>query len=275
MPRGRTSPVSFMSELEFEHLHVDRSDGIARVVLARPEARNALDLTFAEELVRAASMLGEDPAVRCIVLTHEGDFYGVGADLRQLDGDEGDAPALRRLAGRLHEAVNQFHQAPTPVVGGVDGVAAGAGFSLVLIPDVVLLSDAARLEFAYPRIGLTGDGGSTFYLPRLVGLRSALEIVLLDEPIGPERAVDLGIANECVPADEFDDRLDELASRLASGPTRAYGRTKQLLTDSFETPLEAQLARETDLIAGATHTEDYRRGIDAFFGDHEPDFVGR
>lgn len=264
-----------MSEPDFDHLRVDRTDGIARVVLDRPEARNALELSVADELVAAAATLGEDDDVRCIVLTHTGDFFCVGADLGRLDGDAGDAPAIRQLAGRLHEAVVQFHRAGAPVVGGIDGVAAGAGFSLALVADVVLLSDAARLEFAYPRIGLTGDGGATFFLPRLVGLRAAKEIALLDEPIGPERAVDLGLATELVPADEFDDRLDELAARLAAGPTRAYAATKRLLTESFETPLATQLADETDAIAWATRTEDYRRGHEAFFGDGEPDFVGR
>lgn len=264
-----------MSEPEYEHLSVDRSDGIARVVLDRPDGRNALDLAMADELSRAAASLGEDDDIRCIVLTHEGDVYCVGADLTRLRGDAGDAPTLRRLAGRIHEAVVGFHQAAAPVVGGVDGVAAGAGFSLALTPDIVLLSDEARLEFAYPRIGLTGDGGATFFLPRLVGLRAAKEIVLLDEPIAPDRAVDLGLATECAPAGEFGDRLDELAVDLASGPTHAYGETKRLLTESTETPLEAQLSAETNAIAGATHTEDYRRGHDAFLDDRDPDFVGK
>lgn len=264
-----------MTAPDYDHLRIDRSDGIARVVLDHLEARNALDLAVANELVSAATTLGEDPDVRCIVLTHSGDFFGVGADLSQLDGDDGDAAVLRELAGRLHESIVQFHQAPVPVVGGIDGVAAGAGFSLAIVPDLVVVSEAARLEFAYPRIGLTGDGGSTFFLPRLVGLRAAKEIVLLDEPIGPARAVELGLANEAVSVEAFDDRLDELATRLAAGPTRAYGATKRLLAESFETPLAAQLAEETDVIARATHTEDYRSGLAAFFSDRDPDFVGR
>lgn len=275
MASGPTLPTRSMTDPEYDHLRVDRTDGVARVVLDQPANRNALDLPLADELVTAAATLGEDPEVRCIVLTHAGDFFGVGADLGQLNGGEADAPILRRLAGRLHEAVVQFHQAPTPVLGGLDGVAAGAGFSLVLVPDVVLVSDAARLEFAYPRIGLTGDGGSTFFLPRLVGLRAASEIALLDEPIGPERAVELGLATECVPVEAFDDRLDELAERLASGPTRAYGAMKRLLLESFETPLPAQLAEETDAIVAATRTSDYRTGFQAFFDDRDPDFVGR
>lgn len=259
----------------YENLHVDRENGIARVTLASTAGRNALHLEMADELVDVAATLGDDTDVRCIVLTHDGDFYGAGADLSQLEGDESDAPRIRQLAGRLHEAIIQFHQAETPVLGGIDGVAAGAGFSLALLPDIVLLSDQARLEYAYPRVGLTGDGGSTFFLPRLVGLRTAKEIVLLDEPIGPEEAVELGLATEVVAADEFETRLDDLADDLASGPTRALGSTKRLLTESLSTDLESQLAAETETIADATHTEDFARGLEAFFTDRDPEFVGR
>lgn len=264
-----------MSDIQYENLNIDQENGIARVTLDSTAGRNTVHLDMADELIEVAVTLGNDPDVRCIVLTHDGDFYGAGADLSQLDGDGSDAPIIRQLAGRLHEAIIQFHQAETPVLGGVDGVAAGAGFSLAILPDLVLLSDQARLEYAYPRIGLTGDGGSTFFLPRLVGLRAAKEIVLLDEPISPERAVRLGLATEVVDADEFDARLTELAEGLASGPTHALGKTKRLLTESFDAGLEAQLAAETDVIANATHTEDFARGLEAFFGESDPEFVGQ
>jgi 2-(1,2-epoxy-1,2-dihydrophenyl)acetyl-CoA isomerase len=171
--------------------------------------------------------------------------------------------------------VVQFHQSETPVVGGIDGIAAGAGFALALCPDLLVLSDEARLDFAYQRIGLTGDGGSTFFLPRLVGLRAAKELVLMDEAVTPERALDLGLANEVVPADEFDDRLAELAADIADGPTAALGNTMRLLTESYDRSLEAQLSAETDTIAEAVQTEDYERGFAAFFDKDDPDFTGQ
>jgi 2-(1,2-epoxy-1,2-dihydrophenyl)acetyl-CoA isomerase len=259
---------------DYDNLRVDHENGVATVTLDSTAGRNALHLDMTDELVDAATRLGEDPDVRCIVLTHDDQFYGAGADLSQLDGDGSDAPHVRQLAGRLHESIVQFHQAEVPVVGGIDGVAAGAGFSLAIFPDLVVLSEEARLEYAYPRIGLTGDGGTTFFLPRLVGLRTAREILLLDEPIGPEEAVEMGLATEVVPSEAFDDRLDDLAQQLASGPTHALGKTKRLMTESFDRSLEAQLAAETEVIAGATHTEDFSRGLDAFFGDGEPEFTG-
>lgn len=259
----------------YENISVERTDGVATITFDNTDQRNALDIETTDELLTAATRLGDDSDVRCIVLTHTGEFYGTGADLTALSGDASDAPYIRRLASRIHEAVVQFHQAPKPVVGGIDGIAAGAGFSLALVPDLLVLSEDARLEFAYPRIGLTGDGGATFLLPRLVGLRTAKELVLLDEPIYPERAVELGLATEVVPSDTFSDRLTELARDIASGPTHALGQTMRLLTESFDRSLESQLAMETDVIADAIQTTDFERGYEAFFEGNEPTFVGR
>lgn len=264
-----------MADSSFTTLDVDRTDGVAHVTLEGSNDLNALDQKTTEELLAATADLNEDDAVRCITLTGAGDAFGAGADLSQLEGDERDAPTVRRLASTLHDAIVQLHQAEKPVVTGVNGIAAGAGFSLALVGDVVLVSDEARFDYAYQRVGLTGDGGSTFFLPRLVGLRRAKEILLLGEPIGPEEAVDLGIATEVVPAAELESRLSELASRLADGPTKAFGATKQLMTESFSRDLPGQLAAETDAIAKATHTEDYARGHAAFLGKADPEFTGQ
>lgn len=258
---------------EYTMITVQRTDGVAHITLDGDDL-NALDRTMAEELLAAATTLTEDDAVRCLALTGAGDAFSAGADLSQLDGDASDASTVRVLASTLHDAIVQFHQSGKPIVAGVDGVAAGAGFSLVLLGDVVLVSEDARLEYAYPRIGLTGDGGSTFFLPRLVGLRRAKEILLLDDPIGPERAVDLGIATETVPSDGFEERLTELTEEVAAGPTKAYGAARQLMTESFERSLPAQLAAETDAIARATRTDDYTRGHAAFNRGETPTFTG-
>jgi len=263
-----------MIETGYDNFDVEHNGSITRVFFNSSTGRNALHLEMANEFIDLAADIGHDSDARCVVFTHEGDFYGTGADLNPLEANESDSVVLRRLAGRLHEAITQFHMAETPIIGGIDGVAAGAGLSLAIMPDLVLVSDEARLNYAYPNIGMTGDGGSTFWLPRLVGLRKAKEITLLNEPISPEEAVDLGLANEKVPSDEFDERLNELAQQLASGPTHAMGVTKRLLTESFDNSLEEQLANETESVANAAQTEDYARGLGAFLENEEPDFVG-
>lgn len=259
----------------YETLSVSRDAAVGTVTIDRPDAMNTLTPTMVEELLDVAVRFSADDEVRCVTLTGAGTAFGAGADLSRLDGESSDASALRRLASTLHDAIIQFHQSDTPLVTGVNGIAAGAGFSLAILGDIVLVSDAARFEYAYHRVGLTGDGGSTFLLPRLVGLRRAKEIVLRDEPIDPDRAVELGIATEVVPADDLEARLAEEAERIASGPTAAYGRMRRLLTESFDRDLAGQLAAETDAIARSTHTRDYKRGFAAFFADEPAEFVGK
>lgn len=258
-----------------ETVTVDRVDGVARVTMARPEEHNSLDRTMADELRDATTELVEDDDVRCIVLTAEGPAFNTGADLTTLSGDPEDGRRLRQLATRLHTTVRNLVCAPVPVVTAVNGVAAGAGFGLALAGDVVLVHEAARFEYAYPRIGLSGDGGATYFLPRLVGRLKALEITLLDDPIPAEEAVDLGLATEVVPDDEFDDRVAAVAADLSEGPTRAYASIKRLLRRSESRELGAQLAAETEQLARLAHTDDYVYGFEAFFGDSEPTFHGQ
>lgn len=260
---------------EYETLTLTRDGPVGSITIDRPSAMNTLTPTLVDELLEVAIDLNEDGEIRCITLTGAGQAFGAGADLGRLDGDASDATDLRRLASTLHDAILQLYQADTPLVTGVNGIAAGAGFSLAILGDVVLVSDAAKFDYAYHRVGLTGDGGSTFLLPRLVGLRRSKEIVLRDEPISPDRAVELGLATEVVPAAELDDRLAEKADRIAAGPTKAYGRTKRLLTESYDRDLAGQMAAETDAIARSTRTEDYERGFAAFFEGESAEFVGK
>jgi 2-(1,2-epoxy-1,2-dihydrophenyl)acetyl-CoA isomerase len=257
-----------------EHLTVERVDGVGRIAMERADQHNALTVEMANELRDATGDLVEDDDVRCLVLTGSGDAFNTGADLSELSGDETDGRRLRALATRLHRAVRNVATAPMPTVTGVNGVAAGGGFGLALSGDLVLVADDARFEFAYPEIALSGDGGSTYFLPRLVGHRRAREIVLLDEPIPPAEAVEMGLATEVVPAADFDERLAELAATLAEGPTRAYGATKRLLNKSYARNLPAQLAAETDSLSRLSGTDDFARGHAAFFEDEAPRFEG-
>lgn len=260
---------------DYDNFRIERDGPIARITIDSTSRLNALNPEMGGELLDWSTTVPFEDDIRCLTITAAGDAFGAGADLARLAGDESDTPTIRALASQLHDAISHLHRAPVPIVTGVNGVAAGAGFSLAIMGDIVILSDRGRLEFAYPRLGLTGDGASTFFLPRLVGLRRAKEIVLRDDPIGPERAVELGLATEVVEAADLEERVSAAAADLASGPTWALGRTKRLLTESFDRELEGQMAAETETIAAATTTADYERAYEAFFGEGEPDFVGR
>ena len=259
----------------YQTLEVSRDGAVGRIAFDRPDAHNALDDRMSGELIAAARELVSDDDVRCLVLTGNGPVFNTGADLTDLAGDGSDEPRLRSLAGSLHEFISELLRAPKPVVTGINGVAAGGGLGPAICGDIVLIAKSARLEFAYPRIGLSGDGGSTYLLPRLVGLRRAQEIAFRDEPVSAAEAVELGLATEAVPDEDLDDRLTAEARRLAAGPTRAYATTRRLLLESFDNPLDTHLRDEGETIAELTNTEDYSRGHAAFRGDEEPDFVGR
>lgn len=263
--------------MEYEHVEVTHAaDGaVGRLTFDRPERNNSMSERAADELHQAAIDLVEDDEVRCIVLTGTGGAFNTGADLTTLSGDGSDAAIIRRIAGDLHGMVSQLARAPKPVVCGVNGVAAGGGVGPSLCGDIVLATESARFEFAYPRIGLSADGGSSYFLPRLVGLREAQRIAFRDEPVGAEEAVDIGLATEAVPDDEFEARLAEEAARLAEGATMAHAATKGLLRGSFDRSLNEQLATEAETIAGLTATDDFARGLEAFLGDGDAEFEGQ
>jgi 2-(1,2-epoxy-1,2-dihydrophenyl)acetyl-CoA isomerase len=258
-----------------DHVTVTRESGVGRLLLDRPEMNNSMDAQMAREMREAAVDLAADEDVRCLVLTGAGGTFLTGADLTILELDGDDGRRVRELATDLHAFVSALVRAPKPVVCGVNGVAAGGGVGPAVCGDIVVVAGSARFEFAYPRIGLSADGGSSYLLPRLVGLRKAQEIAFRNEPVGASEAVDIGLATESVPDDAFEDRLAEEAARLAAGPTRAHAGTKALLRTSFDRGLDEQLATEAETIAGLTGTGDYGRGIEAFFGDEPPEFEGR
>lgn len=259
---------------EYETLDATVRESVCHVRMDTDAPFNALTPTLVEELLDVAVHCNEELDVRAIALTGSEDGFCAGADLRLFEGGEADPRKLRRLAITLHEAIEELHAVGVPIVTGVNAVAAGAGFGLALHGDLVLISDEARLEFAYPRIGLAADAGTTFLLPRLVGLRKAMEIALRNEAIGPQEAVDLGLATEAVAHEDLPDRLDDLAHEVASGPTVAFGETRRLMYGSFDRGLADQLAAEQEAMSRAVRTDDFRRGLEAFFQKGAPEFRG-
>lgn len=265
-----------MDPASLEFHQIDRRGDVAYLVLDRPGAQHSLTTDMAAELQSVAAWAAETDAVRSIVLTGSKGLFCTGADLRSFEGDATDERRLWAIARRLHGAIRHLVQAPKPVITAVEGVAAGGGLGLALVGDLVYLARDARLEFAYPRIGLSGDGGISYLLPRLVGLRRARELALSDDPIQAEEAVDIGLATEALHPDELDAHVADRATELAAGPTRAYGRFRQLTWDGFGRTFDDQLRAEVEVISRLATTTDYERGYAAVAGDGgDPTFVGR
>ena len=248
----------------------EQKGGLAVIRLNRPEARNALSPDMVGQLGQAiASCRAGD--IRAVLLTGTDGAFCAGADVRdftaQLDasGPAGLSEHLRLLADALHrEVVASIRRLDKPVVAAVNGVAAGAGFSLALACDLRVASADARFLLAYANIGGTADGGSTYMLPRIVGQGRAMEIYLARQPIGAQYALELGLVNQVFEPAHFERHAMETADRLAQGPTRAYGRVKALFDASWGADLPTQLDAETEAIAGIGLTRDFQEGIRAF-----------
>ncbi|HLF03615.1 MAG TPA: enoyl-CoA hydratase-related protein [Dehalococcoidia bacterium] len=264
-----------------DQIALTRHDALAVITLDRLEARNALSPEMLAELGRALNSC-RSPQVRAVLLTGSGGAFCAGADVKDLvqhleqGGPEALSAHLRALAGALHrDVILPLRQLAKPVVAGVNGVAAGAGFSLMLACDYRVASESARFLMAYAGIGGTPDGGATYLLPRLVGSARAMEVYLAAQPLSAQRALELGLVSQVCPAEGFDHHVLEIATCLAQGPTAAYGRAKALFEASGEASLEAQLDAEAAAISNMALTRDFQEGIRAFAQKRRPWFQGR
>ena len=258
-----------------ESVLVQRDGGVAIVTLNRPDVLNALDADTAEALRDAAYDLEADGDVRCVVIRGAGRGFMAGGDIAWF---RSHADTLERSIGAMmdqyHTAVRVLHRMAKPVIGQLHGPVAGAGMSLALSVDLAIAAEDTVFAIGYANLGTSPDGGATWFLPRLVGRRKALEIALLGDRIGAEDAGRLGLVNRVVPAAELEAETMTLARRLADGPTLAHGAAKRLIGQAFDTDLDAQLEAERSAFMGATRTADFREGIDAFAAKRKPDFRG-
>lgn len=251
-------------------------DGVARVTLNRPKAANSINLNLARELLSAATRCDEDPSVRAAVITGTGNTFCVGGDLRSFAAQGERLPRhLREVTTNLHAAVSRLVRMDAPVIAAVNGTAAGAGMSLACACDLVLAVESARFTMAYTKVGLTPDGSSTYFLPRLVGLRRALELTLTNRVLSAYEAFDWGIVSQVVADGELEARTDALASDLASSATATLGASKRLLHGGWYGSLETQLEHEGRTISDASRTADGKEGVAAFLEKRAPRFEGR
>lgn len=263
-----------MSRENADNLRLSQNSAVTIITLDSNSAQNSLNVQLLEELRNILIELVDDDQVRCIAIRGSGEAFCTGVDLTLFNLQESDASSVRRLATLFHDCIDMIYQAKKPVIMGVNGTAAGGGFGLALAGDVCLMSEDAKMEFVYPRIGQAVDGASSYFLPRYTGLRRAMEIALLDEPIEAEQAVELGLVTKTAHPDQFDERLSNLAQRLSSGPTKAYGEIKSLFQQSFEHGLRDQMAAEVITVSKLARTDDWKEGINAFKESEEPNFSG-
>jgi 2-(1,2-epoxy-1,2-dihydrophenyl)acetyl-CoA isomerase len=256
-----------------EMLKLDIHDRLAMLTLNRPEAYNAFNLPLARQFLDVITQVDEDPAVRCVVITGTGKAFCAGGDVKGFDDHLGEIGLhLKYLTHLLHGAVSRLARMPKPVIAAVNGVVAGGGMGLMLACDLIYAVDSATFNMAYTRIGATPDGGSTFWLPRLVGVRRALELIYTNRLLSAQEALDWGLINAIMPAEGFVDEVLTLAQQLAAGPTLAYGRAKKLCYMSLHESLETQMEHEARDIADSAKTEDFREGIKAFLQKRPPRF---
>jgi 2-(1,2-epoxy-1,2-dihydrophenyl)acetyl-CoA isomerase len=250
---------------------------VATLTLNRPDALNTLDFALMDELVDAAADVAADDSLRVVVIRGAGKHFMAGGDLRTFAGELGKPPAqrnadFRRMIGRLHSAIEHFHRMAHPVVGQVHGAVAGFGLSLMNACDLVVAADDTYFASAYGKIALTPDGGGSWSLPRLVGLRKAMEIFLLGERFGAADALALGIVNKVAPAAEIDAVTDALVNALAAGPAQALRQTKRLLRESMTRSLSEQLQAEAVSFGECSGNADFVEGITAFLAKRPPQF---
>ncbi|MBC8239701.1 MAG: enoyl-CoA hydratase/isomerase family protein [Alphaproteobacteria bacterium] len=249
---------------------------VAWLTLNRPKAFNALDLTMAKELCDLGIRLGEDKAVRAVVMTGSGDAaFCAGGDVPGFAANLDTLPALmKEMTTYLHMAISRFAWMRAPVIAAVNGVAAGAGLSLVACADLAVAAEGAKFTSAYTKIGMSPDGSSTYYLPRIIGTRRTMELYMTNRVLDAQEALDWGLINQIAPAGELTATVEKLSSQLADGPTEALGAVKKLLLMSPNDTLESQMERETRSIANLARTADGRAGIEAFVNKRKPEFTG-
>jgi 2-(1,2-epoxy-1,2-dihydrophenyl)acetyl-CoA isomerase len=257
-----------------ESVILEIRDHVAHVTLNRPQAGNALDLEMAKELMAASLRCESEPTVRAVLLRGAGTNFCLGGDVKVFAAQPHLEAYLREITTYLHLAVSRFARLDAPVIAAVHGAAAGGGFSLAIACDLVVAADSATFLMAYSKIGMAPDGGSTYFLPRLVGLKRAMELTLTNRVLSAREACEWGLVTEVVPAEKLTQCAEELARSLAQGPTGAFGSAKRLLHSGWNQSLETQMELESRAIAEAGGTADGKEGITAFVEKRKAKFSG-
>ncbi|MBB3754062.1 2-(1,2-epoxy-1,2-dihydrophenyl)acetyl-CoA isomerase [Mycolicibacterium sp. BK634] len=287
-PDGRITTLHQLTDTAAWHAALDApppletidcrvDDGVATLCLNRPADRNAIDLRVAKETLEVARRISADATVRCVLICGDGPSLSVGGDIGFfLDGGrERFGELFVEMTTPFHEAFATLSRLDVPIVTAAHGAVAGGGLGYVYAADLVIAAEGTRFVTAFAGIGVSGDGGGTWHLPRLIGARRAAAAYLRNTPITAGEALDWGLINEVVPADQLRQRAVAVAGELAHGPTKAFATMRRLMRESWHRDLPAQLVAETDGLRLTGDTADAAAAIAAFAAKTTPEFTGR
>lgn len=261
--------------MAYTTLKFEVKDGIAHIVLNRPEAVNSINLEMSRDLMHAILQCDEDPSIRAVVLSGNGRLFCAGGDLKTFTSQGKHLPYyIKEVTTYFHAALSRLMRMDPPVVAAVQGFAAGAGMSLALACDIVIAAQSAQFNVAYTRVGLTPDGSLSYLLPRFIGLKRALELTLTNRTLSADEALDWGLITKVVSDAELLSQAKAIAIQLAAGAPKALGAAKRLLHGGWTETLETQMEYESRTIASMAHTSDTQEGIKAFVEKRTPKFRG-
>ena len=259
---------------KFETIILTKTDSIATITLNRPNSANGINPTLARELAEAALSCDKDDSIRCVILNANGKMFCAGGDLKSVGGEPSKAGAkIKGMADNLHRGTSTLARMNKPFIVVVNGMAAGAGFSIAISGDFVIAAETAKFTMAYTAAGLSPDGSSTYYLPRLVGIRKAMDLMITNRRLTAKEAEEWGLINQVVPDEELQETALKLAQKLAKGPTDAFGIVKKLLLCSFDNSLETQMELEGRAISERAAASNGQKGVRAFIEKRKPNFT--
>ncbi len=248
---------------------------IAFITLNRPEVFNSFNREMALALQGVLDDCDKNEEVRAIVLTGNGKAFCAGQDLKEVTSPELNPGFKKILEEHYNPIITRIRKIKKPVIGAINGVAAGAGANIALACDIVIAHEKVSFIQAFSLIGLVPDSAGTYFLPRLIGFQKALALAMLGDKIGAEEAEKLGMIYKCVPLEEFEETINKLAIKLANMPTKALGMIKELFNKSMTNTLEEQLEMESKYQIEAAQSEDYAEGVTAFIEKRKPNFKGK
>jgi 2-(1,2-epoxy-1,2-dihydrophenyl)acetyl-CoA isomerase len=278
-----------MIEREMSHVRTERDGAVGVITIDRRERFNSLDVATAQDLRKAGLMYARDESIRAVILRGVEGVFCSGADLKYINqgGNRDDLSYLKTANDRpaegfgelfkqileyLHSTISEIKRAPKPFIAAVDGIAAAGGFGLAMACDLVFASERATFEWAYGRTGLSGAESSTFFLPRLVGLRRAMELVLLNPRLDARKAMEMGLVSAVYPVENYAAETMAIAQKLAHGPTRGYALAKELINQAAGVDrLDYHLDRELASLARSADGAEFAAGIASFFARKAPD----